>query len=579
MTEAVAEFGIERQAVRREVWPGFLLATVLLVSLVIFAQLAIVIWLSFVSGDPGDLTASIGLQNYAKVFGDSFTFTAVVNTLGFAATSLIVALMFGLPSAWLAERSDIPGKVLLVSLMTIGLLVPGFISAMGWLFLLHTKIGLLNVLLDRTAGFRLGITNIWGMGWVEGLNLAPLAFIMTAANFRAMDPVLEEAAAMSGARPLRTWFRVTLRLAWPGILAASIYIFTIGFAAFDVPAIIGWSARTYTFSTYLLSLLNANEALPEYGTPAALSTIVIAIAALLGWWYSRIQRDARKYAVISGKAYRPRLIRLGRWRWAAWVFLGLFFLLSKLMPLIVLIWASLLPYLMVPSAEAFSQISLANFGRSDWDLNWRAIGNTAVLAVLAPSITLLVSFAFSWIVLRTRIRGRGLFDFVAFLPHAVPGVVFGMGTLLLTLYLLDRIVPLYGMIWILLLVLVIGRVSYGTRMTNTGLIQIDRELDESAHMSGATQWGVCRKVLFPLLQSTMVYSWIWIALMTCREMTLSVFLTTYDNMTLPVLIWSHWAGGNQGAAATLSLVMIVLVTPIAVLFSALVARRRLATSV
>ena len=119
----------------------------------------------------------------------------------------------------------------------------------------------------------LNISSVAGMGWVQGLNLAPLAFIMTAAVFRSLDPTLEEAARMHGAGPFTVLRRITLRLAWPGILAAAIYIFMTAFAAFDVPAIIGWGNRIFTFTTYLYLLLNPQDTLPRYGLGAALSTV------------------------------------------------------------------------------------------------------------------------------------------------------------------------------------------------------------------------------------------------------------------------------------------------------------------
>src|SRR4029077_17710148 len=134
-------------------------------------------------------------------------------------------------------------KTLLFTRMAVGLLIPGFAAAMGWLFLLHPRIGLLNQFLVSAFGLSgppLNIASIFGMGWGRGLNLAPLAFIMTAAVFRSMDPTLEEAAEVHGAGAWRVIRRITVRLAWPGILAASIYIFMTAFAAFDVPAIIGW---------------------------------------------------------------------------------------------------------------------------------------------------------------------------------------------------------------------------------------------------------------------------------------------------------------------------------------------------
>jgi iron(III) transport system permease protein len=393
-----------------------------------------------------------------------------------------------------------------------------------------------------------------------------------------MDPALEEAAYMAGASFARTWRAITARLVWPSILAASIYIFTIGFAAFDVPAVIGWSARLYTFSTYLVSLLNVREGLPQYGTVAALSTAIIALAIALSWWYGRVQTRARRYEVVTGKGYRPRIVWLGGWVWPAWIYLGLFMLLSKLLPILVLIWVSLLPYIQLPSTESFGLVSLANFGAIDWSLAWHGIANTAALMVMVPTLTLLVSLAFSWIVLRSRIRGRTIFDVIAFLPHSVPNIVFGVAAVLVSLFLIDRIVPIYGTIWILVVVFVIGRLSYGTRMTNGGLIQINRELDESAQISGADTGGVLRGVLCPLLVPTLMYAWLWMALMCYRELTLAVLLTKFENMTLPVLIWSTWATGLQGQAAALGLIMLVAMVPIVAVYWAVARRSGIATS-
>src|SRR5262249_34356559 len=355
--------------------------------------------------------------------------------------------------------------------------------------------------------------------------------------------------------------RVTLPLAWPGILAASIYIFMTGFAAFDVPAIIGWGNRLMTFSTYLYLLLNPQDVLPPYGLAAAPSTNVMAIAAVLSWGYTRMQGRSHEFAVVSGRAYRPRLVKLG-WRVVpAWLFLGAYLLLSKIFPILVLIWSSLLPFFQLPSSRALATVSLAHYLTLPWELVASAFINTSILAVLTPTLTLAISLAFSWVVLRSRIRGRGLFDFIAFLPHAVPGIIFGVGALLIALYVTQRALPIYGTIWILLIVFTIVRLSYGTRMTNSGLIQIHAELEESALMSGAGRAFAFRRVVLPLIAPTLLYAWLWIALLTFRELTLAVILSTADNVTFPVVVWSLWLGGGLGQASALALVMLLLMTP------------------
>ena len=561
-------------------WLGGLLFVALIVSAAILLLLACAIWLSFVQGRPGDATMTLSLGNYTDVFESSFTWQVIANTLGFSGMTLVVALAFGLPAAWLAERTDFPGKGLLFTLMTVGMLIPGFAVAMGWLFMLHPRIGLVNVWLRQTFGIFdpvFNIATIAGMGWVQGLSLAPVAFIMTAAVFRAMDPSFEEAAQMSGAGRVRTLWRITARLAWPGILAASLYIFTMGFAAFDVPAIIGWGNRVYTFSTYLLLQLKPDDTTPRFGLAAALSTAVIALAIGMSAWYAQMQKRARQFQVVTGKAYRPTLVKLGPTKWAAWGFVILYLTLSKLLPLLLMGWASLLPFFQMPSAAALANVSLDHYANDlPWDLILDGARNTALLMVIVPTLTIAVSFCFSWIVLRSEVRGRHWFDFIAFPPHAVPGIIFGVATLLFALYVAGPRIPLFGSILSLALVMLIARVSYGTRMTNSGLIQIHKELEESAIVSGASTGQVIGRVLAPLMAPTLLYAWMWVALLTFRELTLAIVLTTRDNMTLPVVVWSLWLSGGLGTASALTMILLAVMLPVIGLYWWVARRRGLA---
>jgi iron(III) transport system permease protein len=559
-----------------DIMPIGMFLVVLIVSLIILAHLTVVIWLSLTDGTPGDPKLAYTVMNFVEVFSDARTYSVLRDTIGFSFVSLFIALLFGLPAAWLVERTDLCAKTLLFTLMAIGLLIPGFAAAMGWLFLLHPRIGFFNQLLINAfhlANPPFNIMSVAGMGWVQGLNLAPLAFIMTAAVFRAMEPSLEEAARVHGGNAWMVLRRVTLPLAWPGVLAASIYIFMTGFAAFDVPAIIGWGNRLFTFSTYLYLLLNPQDVLPRYGPAAALGTIVMALAALTSWWYARMQGRSQRFAVVTGRAYRPKLVRLGRRQVLAWCFLGTFFTLSKLLPIALLVWASLLPFFQLPSRQALLNASMAHYLNLPWHLAIGAMWNTALLVVLVPSLVVAVSLAFSWIVLRSRIPWRAGFDFIAFLPHAVPSIIFAVGALLIALYVIHTAIPIYGTIWILLIVFAIARLSYGTRMTNGGLIQIHGELEESALLSGASRWTAFRRIAIPLLTPTLLYAWLWIALLVFRELTLAVVLSTSNNITLPVVVWSLWLGGGLGQSSALATVMLLMMTPVIALYW-LLARRQ-----
>jgi iron(III) transport system permease protein len=285
-----------------------------------------------------------------------------------------------------------------------------------------------------------------------------------------------------------------------------------------------------------------------------------------------MQKDAHRYQVVRGKAYRPQFVALGWLKAPVWGLIGLYLTLATLLPLLVVIWASLLPYFQLPSATAFASASFARYSGLPWDLITDGLTNTLILMVLTPTLTLALAVCFSWVVLRSRLPGRNWFDFVAFLPHAMPNIVFGIGALLIALFVIQRFVPAFGTLWLLLLAFIVGRISYATRMTNTGLIQIHRELEESGEVGGATTGSVIMKIVVPLLAPTLLNAWLWIALLTFRELTLAVLLTTRDNMTLPVVIWSLWLGGGLGDAAAVALVMLCGMIPVIGLYW-LVARK------
>jgi iron(III) transport system permease protein len=176
------------------------------------------------------------------------------------------------------------------------------------------------------------------------------------------------------------------------------------------------------------------------------------------------------------------------------------------------------------------------------------------------------------VVLRSRLRFRAVFDFLAFLPHTVPTIVFSVAAWLLALFVLRNVVPIYGTIWILIPVYVIAMLAYGTRMTNGALIQIHRELEESARTSGASLGGVMRRVLIPLLRPAILYAWVWIALLSYRELTLPVVLSTNDNEPLSVIVWSLVLSSSFGQGSAVAVTMLVLMLPILAVYWSLARR-------
>ena len=560
---------------RRSFFPAAMVGLATMASLVVITLLGVVIWLSVIKGSPGDPNLTYTWHHYRSMFLDPFTYRVIGNTLAFSSITLVVALCLGLPIAWLIERTDLPGKRVVLTLLTIALLIPGFSVGLGWLFLLDPRIGVVNIALKAALGLRAALFNIStlpGMGFVQGLSLTPVTFIMTATVLRSIDPSLEEAASMSGASLWQRLRRVTAPLAWPGILAASIYVFTIGFAAFDIPAVLGLANRIFTFSTYVYLQVSPTYGQPDYGGVAALSVFMVGLAVAFSWWYGKMQARAPRFAVVTGKGYRPGLVKLGRFRWLAISFIVLYFVLSELLPILTLIWSAGLPYLQPVSVAALKSMSFANFRDLPDGLLSTGILNTAILMLVVPTITLALSIAISWVVLRSRLRFRGVFDFFAFLPHTVPSIVFSVAAWLLSLFVLNRVLPIYGTIWVLVLVYVVAMVSYGTRMTNGALIQIHRELEEAATMSGASPAGTMRSVIVPLLKPTFAYAWIWIALLSYRELTLPVLLASRDNQPLAVIVWTLVHSSSYGQGSIVAVMMLFLMAPILTLYW-MIARR------
>lgn len=562
---------------RRALFSGRV-AIVVLGGLALAAILALLLTTAEMSIRVGHSNAYT-LQNFKDVYLDGFAYKSLLNTFGFAGLSLLTALVFGVPIAWLAERSDLPGRGAIFPLMTVSILVPGFFAAMGWLFLLHPRIGMVNRGLMDLFGLAdpvFNVVSLPGMGFVQGLGLSSLIFIMSAASFRAMDPALEESAQIHGVTFLRRLRLVTLPLVWPGILAAGIFVFMVGLAVFDVPAVIGLANRIFTYSTFVYSLVNPIQGTPNYGLAAASSVIMVLIALLLSWWYLRVVRRSHRYQIVTGRGYRPKPVELGRWgAIAGWTFIGVKSLLSLVLPGLVLIWASLLPFFEPFSFDAVSRVSLANYREIPWDGFWIAVRNSVIVVLAAPTLTTIFALAISWVVVRSRLKFARIYDTLAFLPLAVPSLVFAIGALVLGLFWFPDFLPFYGTVVILIFVDVIVLISFATRVFNGALLQVHRELDEAGYVFGLKPVAVVWKILRPLVAPAILYAWVWMALLAYRELTVASLLVTRANITLPVFVWGIWSNGSLGQAAAITILLITFMLPLVIAYF-IFGRQRLA---
>lgn len=519
-------------------------ATLAVVVLLVGIPVVSVLDMSLRQGLPGRATG-FTVANYVEAYSDPILGTVILNTVLFAVSTVAVALVFVIPLVWLLNRTDLPFKRLILILMISGFLVPSFLRAAGWILVFSPQVGLANQLARTIFGLAeapFDIYNIPGMAIVQGLSLVPSAFFMLSAAASAIDPALEEASLATGAGRLRTIFRVSLPLVWPALLATVIYLLMLAVSLFEVPAIIGWPARIFVLSSLVYFAVTPNTGLPSYGLAGAYGALMVFLGLLLAMFYFRVVRQTRRYQIVTGRGYRPTVTPLGRWKYPSLAFVALFLCLELVLPLVALLWVSLLPRVQPFSLEALGQISLANYASIPSYVGWQPFINTAVLVLLAPTFAIALSILVSWVVVRHSFPFRGLLDGIAFLPNAVPHILFAVALAYLAL-LFRSAIPIYGTILLIALAHGIAFLAYGSRTLNGAIIQIQRELEEAGAVCGSSRFRVLRRIVLPLISRAVFNAWLWIALLSYREVTIALVLMSAGNVVLAALIWQLWTNG------------------------------------
>lgn len=531
-------------------------------SLVLF-----ILYMTFVPGLP--IEPGLTLDNWTNIANSRMATEVIPNTLIVGGGAVLVATFFALPLAWLLNRTSLPFRNTFISLMAVVVIVPGFVKAMGWIMLINDRIGLLNKAIAGLLGLdRVPLTvmnNPAGIAWVVGLMLTPTMFFLISGPMRALDPALEEAAATAGLNHWQTTWWVSLPLLWPGIFAGIIYIFMTAISLFEVPALLGAaSGKVPVLATelfYTVRPAGEDVAAIVYGAAGVYGVLIAIPSTVALYFYLRLLSKARHYEVVTGKAYRPRDIDLGSFKWLGLGFVVLYLMLAVALPLLVLLWASLLPYLQMPSSEALSKVNLSNYDGLLASLGGLPIiRNTLVLAVSVSLLVLFFSLMTSWVVVRTRVRLRKTMDVIAMLPHAIPGLAFAFALFMLGILAGKWFpwLPVSGTVGVIVVANVINRLSYGTRVTNSALLQIQSDLEACAQTCGATNVIIIRRIIAPLIKPSLVFAGVWTALLTFQEVTMALFLSESQNWVLSVSIWHLWVTGKLGVAAAGAVVMVVI---------------------
>jgi iron(III) transport system permease protein len=480
----------------------------------------------------------------------------LVNSMEFAVGSAALALVLGTTLAYVQVRTDAPFKGLFFAASLVPLIVPAILYSASWIFLADPGIGLINTLLFKPllGSSPINVFSIWGMIWVQGLHLAPVAFLLMVAAFRAMDPALEESAMMSGAKWRTVLRRITVPLLRPAIVSAVLLMFVQSLESFEVPGLLGLQNGIYVFTSRIYFVLRQFPI--DYGSAGAYAITLLGIAALAVFIGGGLSRNARGFQTVTGKAFRPRPIELGRAR----VFVGAgvlgYFLITVVLPVGVLVYASLLKFYAPPSLQTIKTMSLANYRAVlQMPLAVTALKNSIVLGVGAAAVVMIITSVVSWVVVRTKAPGRRLLDLLSFTPLVIPGLVLGLA---LAFVYLRVDLPIYGTLLILLISYVTRYLPYGVRYASAAMAQTSSELEESAMVSGASWFQTFRRVLMPLASSGIMAGFMYILIVSFRELSSTILLYSPGNEVLSVLLWEQFENGQLTTLAAIGVGMVLI---------------------
>ena len=511
-----------------------------------------------------DAQGGATLANIPKYFGMAFVLEATANTFLLSGAVTLLSVLLGVPLAFGVSRTDMWGKGLVRSTVLLSIITPPFLRAIAYVILAGPNVGYLNQLLRFLLGLSvesgpLDIFSAWGFVVLSIPGGVAFVFLQTASAFENMDPSLEEGARLAGATPRQTALRITLPMAKHAMLSGALLAFSVSLAMYGIPHILNVNVLTIAIRKSLLMPL-------DFKAASTLSMVVLVASLLTLWLYRLSVRSAKKFQTITGRGFRPGVMRLGRWR-HCFTALGLLYG----------IFAFVLPYGMLVLVSCMRRIGygleLDNFTLRNYLYIWTeplprtAIINSFILATASSTVVVLLGIVIGYLIARTRVRGRAVLDYLAVLPLGIAGTALAAGLIIVYLNRPLSALGVYATLWILLIAYVTRFIPFGVRYCQTAFMQVSQELEEAARLGGANWFQTVRHILLPLIKRGALYAWIVAFLSAFPEISASILLRNIGTDVVATAILDMWDGtGGLPAASALS-VMVFLVLTLLVLLA------------
>ena len=533
----------------RRNWQAIVTVAILLaVGFLVVLPMVFLIEESLNVGDPMSFPPQeYGLKNYFAIFEEDIN--VLWNTVIIAVMATVMAILIGFTLAWILTRTNVPGRSVLERLMELPYYMTPLVGALAWAIIAGPKSGFMNQLWKAIGGSGdlADIYTHFGIAWVMALFEGTVAFVMISAAMKSMDPALEESARVMGASKLRTTLTVTLPLVMPGVLGATLFVFAEMLGSFAAALVIGIPARIYVITTAIWDSTLAYP--PDYGRASAmgLALFVVMFGMLTFYRYMII---GGSFATITGKAFRPRPMDMGKMAWLLFGVCLLYVFLAVVLPIAALLLTSLQRFATVILSQA--QFTLANY-QTALSLGpvRTAMGNSLLLGFGVATVGVVVMAVLVWIIYRSQLRGRGAIEYLAMFPGAVPRLVFGLALLWAWL---NIPISIYGTLWLLALAYFTVMLPLGVRTLAGVVLQIDKSLEECARVCGAG-WGYqMRTVTLPLLKPGIMAAWLLIFMACVRELGVSVFLMGPNAKVIAPSIVSAFASSGTELTAAMALI-------------------------
>jgi len=491
-------------------------------------------------------------QNFSGLFADPRFYQAAGNTIICGIGATLISCVLGFSLAWVVSRTDMPGRRWFEVFNLVPFFLSPYVGAVSWIYLAAPYSGILSKLLADTFGLPPDLIPIYGISgatWVLSLFYTPYVYLFVIAPMRQMDPALEDAARVHGAGFWTTLRLVTIPLLLPALLSAALIVFVTSAGLFDVPLALASPRGIRAMPTEIFQLVQYPS---DLGRAAAFGVIVMAVTVLFTV-LQRLYIDRRRFETVTGKGYRPRIIALRpAGRLGALALEIMYIGCAVVLPVIALLMVSLSS--IWTGTLSYATLTLRNFEYVifNYSLTQQAILNSLFLAVAGATLGVAISVLQAYYVNRGPRRRRASVDTILSLPLGIPGIILGLGFLILAIR-----TPLYSTLAIILIAYVARFFPFATRTVSSMLLAINPELEQSARASGAGWLQTMRYVLVPLLMPAIVAAWLMLFVIFIRELGATILLYAQGTETISValVVLSERSFGYVAALAVIQLML------------------------